>query len=299
MHRVISFGEILWDNFKEGKKAGGAPMNVALNLHKQGIESKLISSIGSDSNGRELLEFLKKQSLPTDLIQEHPSLPTGIVEVELDEKHHATYIIKRPVAWDEIKYTATLAEEIKQADALVFGCLACRNEESHHTLLKLLPLAAFKVFDMNIRPPHFNDGLIKQLLEACDLLKINEDELIYLEHLYNLPGGETKNNLSEISRQSDTSLICVTLGEKGAMVLYEGKFFEHPGFTVKVADTVGAGDAFLATFITSFLQKPAMDDVLNNACAGGALVASKSGANPDYSPGELAAIASGKYSGQV
>lgn len=290
MYKVISFGEILWDNFKEGKKAGGAPMNVALNLHKQGLESKLISSIGNDSNGRELLDFLRKQSLPVDLIQQHPSLSTGIVEVELDEKQHATYVIKEPVAWDEIIYQPSLSDEVRQADALVFGTLACRNAVSRDTLLKLLPSARLKIFDMNIRPPHFTAALIRQLLETCDILKINEDELLFLEGLCGLPGREIKENLAEISRQFKTPVICVTLGEKGAVVFHRGDLFEHAGFKVKVADTVGSGDAFLAAFISSYLQNLPVAEVLNRACAAGALVASRSGANPDYTPEDLLAF---------
>lgn len=287
MHRAITFGEILWDNFKEGKKAGGAPMNVALHLHKQGIHALLISSLGRDENGKELFAFLQNQGLPTDLVQEHPTLPTGLVEVELDSKQQASYIIKEPVAWDEIKYTSELEQAVKNSDLLVFGSLASRNESSRNTLLKLIPFAKFRVFDMNLRPPHFNRETLTLLLQHCDLLKINEDELEYLEELCNLPKAPNRDNLVRISSMLNIPFVCVTLGDKGAIVVNEGHLYEHPGFTVKVADTVGAGDAFLAAFMSNLLQDLPMETVLERACAAGAIVASKAGANPEYSPEEI------------
>ncbi|KAA8478937.1 fructokinase [Arcticibacter tournemirensis] len=287
MHYAITFGEILWDNFKEGRKAGGAPMNVALHLHKQGIQSRLISSLGCDDDGKELLSFLQTQGMSTDLVQEHPSLPTGLVEVELDSKQQASYIIKEPVAWDEIKYTKELEQAVKDSDLLVFGSLASRNESSRNTLLKLIPLAKFRVFDMNLRPPHFNKETITQLMQHCNLLKINEDELAYLEGMCNLPQAPRRDNLLLLSSMLNIPLICVTLGDKGALVVSDNRLYEHQGFMVEVADTVGAGDAFLAAFISSLLQDLPIETVLERACAAGAIVASKAGANPDYSPEEI------------
>ncbi|HEX8378879.1 MAG TPA: PfkB family carbohydrate kinase, partial [Pedobacter sp.] len=138
MHQVVCFGEILWDNFKTGRKPGGAPMNVALHLYKQGQQVKLISAIGNDVEGGELASYLKEQGLLVEHIQIHQTLPTGIVEVILDEIQQATYNIVRPVAWDEINYQSDFENLIGNAHVLVFGSLACRNELSYATLLKLL-----------------------------------------------------------------------------------------------------------------------------------------------------------------
>ena len=122
-YKVICFGEILWDCFKDGKKAGGAPMNVALHLHKQGINSKLISAVGNDIDGKELVNYLKENGLNTGLIQVNDELPTGVVEVHLDKKNQATYTIVEPVAWDKIEYKEELDSIIEEADAIVFGSL--------------------------------------------------------------------------------------------------------------------------------------------------------------------------------
>ncbi len=283
MFNIICYGEVLWDNFKEGKKAGGAPMNVALHLHKQGMNSVMISSVGKDRDGMELLDFMRHQGLDTEYIQQHASLSTGIVEVQLDENHQATYTIVQPVAWDEIGPSTRVKELAQKADALVYGSLASRNEISRNTLLDLIQHASFRVFDMNLRPPHFTADTLLHLIKHCDLLKINEDELKFLEDLYDLPSSEYATNLLNLSKLLGIDSICLTLGGKGAIVVCESKVYTHPGFTVKVADTVGAGDAFLATYINCYLQKLSPEKTLELACAAGALVASRPGANPEYS----------------
>lgn len=284
---IACFGEILWDNFKTGKKAGGAPMNVALHLHRQGAESRLISSIGQDESGSGLVSFIKGYGLNTGLIQTHPALPTGQVEVELDKAGHATYTITRPVAWDEIIFREDLESAARQADAIVFGSLASRLPSSRETLLKLLSLSKVKIFDMNLRPPHFDDRTLSVLLSNTDVLKINEDELAFLVKLYDLSSETTAELITELSTACEVGTICLTMGQHGAMVLYKDKIYRHPGFRIKVADTVGAGDAFLATFVRNFLARESPWLVLERACAAGAIVASRAGANPEYSADEI------------
>ncbi|MDQ0637302.1 sugar/nucleoside kinase (ribokinase family) [Pedobacter sp. W3I1] len=154
-NKVITIGEILWDVFPEGKKAGGSSMNVALNLHKQSIEGNFISAIGNDENGKELFNFLASNHFPTDLIQINTELPTSTVMVQLDENHQATYTIKQPVAWDDIKITDENIAAVKQADALVYCSLTCREEKSKKTILALLENARTKIFDINLRAPFY------------------------------------------------------------------------------------------------------------------------------------------------
>jgi len=294
MYNVICFGEVLWDNFKSGKKIGGAPLNVSLHLHKQGIKSSIISSVGSDPNGEELLDSLKKHNWDTSFLQQHPDLPTGTVEVELDENQQASYKIIKPVAWDEIQYETGMNEMVAAADAFVFGSLAGRSGTSMNTLQELLSHAKLLIFDMNLRPPHYDEVKIKKLMEKCDILKINEHELKYLEKLYKLQGLNDEDQLKQISNLTDTPTICVTLGEKGAMVLSKGLYYYHKGFPVKVADTVGAGDAFLASFIHSLLYNIPMDKALERACATGAFVASRDGANPEYYSTDIDKVIKGR-----
>lgn len=282
MSGAVCFGEILWDRFKDGKRAGGAPMNVALNLHKQGVHCQLISSVGNDDDGRELLEVISQRGAKVDLIQVHATLPTGIVEVELDELQQATYTIVEPVAWDAINVTEEARETVAQAEIFIYGSLACRNEVSRDSLRTLIPLAKKRVLDLNLRAPHYEAEVLKELIDTADILKINEDELSYLSNLYSLLPTDVDKLVENLSEATNTPLICVTLGDKGAMVLYEGSIYRHPGYHVTVADTVGAGDAFLATFISGLLGELPMEKILQNACAVGAFVASQQGANPDY-----------------
>lgn len=281
-NKVITIGEILWDVFPEGKKAGGSSMNVALNLHKQGIESSFISAVGDDDNGKELLNYLASNHFSTDLIQVNTELPTSTVVVQLDENHQATYTIKQPVAWDDIQLTDNNIEAVKQADALVYCSLTCRGEQSRKTILSLLNIAKTKIFDINLRAPFYEKELIGELLTHADILKINEDEIVWVRDAFELTGNTDEQILKQLSVQFNIEVICLTLGDKGAYVLKEGKLFKHSGYKVRVADTVGAGDAFLATFIACYLQGYPMEATLDNACKVGAFVASQAGANPEY-----------------
>lgn len=287
MYQVVCFGEVLWDMFPDGKKPGGAPMNVALHLKNQGIDSKLISSVGDDDDGNELKDFLQMQSLSEDLIQTHPSLSTGTVSIELDEYRQARYTINQPVAWDEIHFTAEFQELVKNSEALVFGSLACRTEFSRYTLLRLVQHARIAILDLNLRPPHFKPELLKELIAKCTILKINEEELEYLCKQFSISDTDRIIQLQELAERTYTNTICVTLGSRGAIILHEKRTYQHSGYKVDVADTVGAGDAFLATFIAGLLQKSPVSEIIKRSCAVGALVASKAGANPHYTIREL------------
>lgn len=278
---VVTIGEILWDVFPEGKKAGGSSMNVALNLHKQNINSRFVSAIGDDSDGAELLDFLATENFPTDLIQKN-SLPTSTVTVKLDQKQQATYTINEPVAWDNILPNSTILEEAKNADAIVYCSLTCRNEQSRNTILLLLAQAKLKIFDINLRAPFYKTEILATLLEQADILKVNDEELLIVKSAFNLTGNDNEQLLKQLSKQFRIATICLTLGDKGAQILHEEKLYRHKGYAVKVADTVGAGDAFLATFVASYLKGFPMDTILDRACKVGAYVASKAGANPNY-----------------
>ncbi|RZL42395.1 MAG: carbohydrate kinase [Pedobacter sp.] len=278
---VVTVGEILWDVFPAGKKAGGSSMNVALNLYKQGINSRFISAIGDDDDGAELLDFLSNENFPSDLIQKN-SLPTSTVTVKLDQKQQATYIINEPVAWDNILPNATILEETANADAIVYCSLTCRNEQSRNTILSLLAQAKLKIFDINLRAPFYKPETLAILLEQADILKVNDEELLIVKSLFSLSGNDNEQLLKQLSKQFNIPIICLTLGDKGAQILHEEKLYQHKGYAVKVADTVGAGDAFLATFVASYLNGFPMDTVLDRACKVGAFVASQTGANPYY-----------------
>ncbi|RYE24031.1 MAG: carbohydrate kinase [Sphingobacteriaceae bacterium] len=287
--QVLCFGEVLWDGFGADKKAGGAPMNVAMHLLQQQIPVQMLTRIGDDDLGDELLAYLQKQNFPTDLVQRDTELPTCLVTVTLDENHQAKYTIPQPVSWDNIQPEKTWIKEAFPFEMVIYGSLACRSETSFNTLLQLLEKPSYKVFDVNLRPPHFTDSIIKILAQKADMVKMNEEELLFLS-----PENE-KNLLLEakmkaFSNRYHTKTVCVTLGEHGCAVLHLQKFYKHPGFKVEVADTVGAGDSFLATFIAGILKQQPMEEILVNASAIGAFVASNQGANPVYDEVKINAI---------
>ncbi|WP_421945141.1 carbohydrate kinase family protein [Pedobacter sp.] len=278
---VTSIGEILWDVFPDRRNAGGSSMNVALNLHKQGITSNFISAVGKDELGKELTDFLNHQNFKTDLIQVN-ELPTSTVEVKLDSLQQATYTIVEPVAWDAIKLTDEVILAVKNADAFVYCSLTCRNAESRKTIFSLLENAKTKIFDINLRAPFYQKELIGELLAKADILKINEDEIVWVKETFGFTGSTNEQILKQLSSKYNIEIICLTLGDKGACVLKDGKLFKHAGYKVQVADTVGAGDAFLATFVACYLQGYSIETILDNACKVGAFVASQAGANPEY-----------------
>ncbi|HWD86496.1 MAG TPA: carbohydrate kinase [Mucilaginibacter sp.] len=280
MKQVLCFGEILWDTFDDGKKPGGAPMNVAMHLMQQRVDVAFASRVGEDDPGDELVEYLKRNNLFSDLIQRDPQLPTCEVTVELDEDQHATYIIPQPVSWDNIQADSALINAAENAAVIVFGSLACREEVTRDTLLNLLDeTKALKIFDVNLRAPHYTLETVETFAAKADVVKMNEDEAALLIGGSN---SSIKEQITEFRQKFHARTICVTRGERGAIVWHDHEFYENPGCDVEVGDTVGAGDSFLATFIAGMLAGQPMQQVIDKACAVGAFVASKRGANPPY-----------------
>ena len=278
-NQVLCFGEVLWDTFGNEQIPGGAPMNVAQHLVKQGLNASLISRVGRDEPGERLANYLKLHHLHSGLLQFDDTLPTCQVSVQLDDEGKATYVIPQPVAWDNIEPSDVLLERIKNINVIVFGSLACRSQRSRDTLLNLFENQMLKIFDVNLRAPHYEPSTIQTLAAMADVIKMNEEEASLLIGGYDEP---LKDKIIEFQKKFHSQTICVTRGENGAMIYHNDKFYEHPGFTVDVADTVGAGDAFLATFIAGLLNKIPMSTVLEKACAIGAYVTSQRGANPVY-----------------
>jgi fructokinase len=280
MQNILSFGEVLWDAFGDGKQAGGAPMNVALHLAKQGANVSFASRVGMDPSGYELIDFLKENNLYSDLIQQDGQLPTCEVSVHLDENQQASYRIPEPVSWDNIQPEGALTDAARKASAILFGSLACREKVTRDTLLNLLDKTnALKVFDVNLRAPFYVLSTIETLAAHADIVKMNEEEVGLL---INSSNRDLKEKITEFRKKYHAQTICVTRGENGAMVWHDYEFYEHPGFKVDVVDTVGAGDAFLATFINGLLIKQPIPQVLEKACTIGAFVTGKRGANPVY-----------------
>jgi fructokinase len=281
-HKVVIFGEMLWDCLPKGAVAGGAPMNVALNLHQLGLESKLISSIGNDQDGQNLIAFLQDFALPLDFIQTNLEHETSRVLVDNSDPENIKYNIVAPVAWDFTQWSQEIDQAVSDADAFVFGTLGVRNSASLKTLLQLLHHPVLRIFDANLRPPFYNFEVIETLLGHADILKINEDELeIFADYF----GTErTVQSLCQhLEQHFPLQIICVTMGSKGALIYQKGLITEHPGYRVEVEDSIGAGDAFLSGFIKTYLDDKKPDEILDFACKLGAFVATQKGGTPKYS----------------
>lgn len=283
---VVCFGEILWDILPGGEKAGGAPMNVAYHLTKLHTPAALISRIGADDHGLRLKNILQAQGVSTEFIQTDTKHRTGVVYAQPNENHEVSYEIVQPVAWDFIEWEDRFTELLQQAEYFVYGSLGARSETSKKTVQQLLEKANKRVCDINIRPPHFTREGVLQLLHQVDILKLNENELPLLAGWFG-----TANNITEqVNRIQDNlhiPTIIVTRGEHGALINLDGAVYEHPGYRVAVADTVGSGDSFLAALLAQFLKGASPEEALDFACATGALIASYSGACPDYDPNEI------------
>lgn len=280
MTKIICFGEVLWDTFTDGKKAGGAPMNVAMHLEQQNVDIAFASRVGSDPSGDELVGFLKQNNLFSDLIQRDEILPTCEVIVKLDKNQQATYIIPQPVSWDNIQTDSALTQAVEQASAILFGSLACRDEITRDTLLNLLDeTTALKIFDVNLRPPHYTLSTIQTLTARADVVKMNEEEA---KLLIGGSNNDLREQINEFRSKYHSKTICVTRGEHGAIVWHDHEFYDSPGCPATGGDTVGAGDSFLATFVAGLLRNEPMQQLIDKSCAVGAFVASKRGANPPY-----------------
>jgi fructokinase len=280
MKSVLCFGEVLWDAFGDVKKAGGAPMNVAWHLKQQNADVQFASSVGDDISGDELVEFLQQHNLYSDLIQQDTQYPTCEVTVQLDEHGHANYIIPEPVSWDNILTTPELINAGKNAAAIVFGSLACRGSVTRGTLFDVLDeTSALTILDVNLRAPHYELDTIHTLAAKAKVIKMNEEEA---NLLIGSSRGSLEDRIIEFQRTFHTQTVCVTRGENGAILWYNDKFYEHGGFKANVVDTVGAGDAFLATLVGGLLNETAPQQLLERACAVGAYVTAQRGATPVY-----------------
>ena len=285
---IICFGEVLYDVFPTHRKIGGAPLNVALRLASLGINAQIISRVGNDEIGKELVAFIQANNVSTDTIQIDETYSTGEVQVQLDNKESASYTINYPVAWDEIEVTPEAKNVVKNADALVFGSLVCRDETSYNTLLSLIKIAKYKIFDVNLRAPFYTKELLINLMKQSDFIKFNDDELYEISKYLNSPFHSLEQNILFIAEQTKAKSICVTKGSHGAALYYKGKMYYNSGYKIEVADTVGAGDSFLAGLLSKLLTSDEPQKAIDFACALGALVASNEGANPIITKDEIA-----------
>lgn len=289
--QVVCFGEALWDVLPTGRQPGGAPFNVAVHLHQLGQPTQLISCVGDDEPGAGLRAFLRARGLSTEYMSQDQTHPTGVVKANVGDRHEVSYQIVRPVAWDYIQYEERLGRLVAGADMLVFGSLAARSPDTRATLYRLLPQARFRVFDVNLRPPHYAPEVVRHLLERSDLVKLNHHELAeILGWLGRGAPTDEDSALEWLVTRFNLKAVCVTLGADGALLWTGGQRYRSPGVPVEVQDTIGSGDAFLAALLVGWRAGLSPQECLRRACATGALVATHPGATPRISPTDVAAL---------
>ncbi len=281
IHRVVCFGEVLWDILPGGAVPGGAPMNVAYHLHKLKKNPALITSIGVDEKGKELIKIFTDYGVCIDFFQTNKNYETGKVFAQPNEHNEMVYDIVKPSAWDFIEWKNEMEALVADATFFVFGSLAARNDVSKKTLMKLLESAKTKVVDINLRAPHFTKKIVEELLTKADLLKLNLAELELISDWF----SKYKNiddRVHSISDKFKIENMVVTLGGDGAKLYYNGNAYTQNGFKVTVADTVGSGDAFLAGLLAKLLDNASPADALEFASRMGAFVATQKGGCPSY-----------------
>jgi fructokinase len=285
---VLSVGEILWDIFPTAKHLGGAPVNFAYHARQLGLEAKPVSRIGTDPLGTELLNILKTKNIPADFIQIDPSRATGTVEVKMFGTSHE-FIIHQNVAWDFIAMTPDIIAAAVSAQAICFGSLAQRNPVSRSAIIALAAACpGIKICDINLRQNFFSPELLENSLRLADVLKLNIDELFVLKEMFSLGDTTPEALCRTLLSRFNLSLVCVTRGGDGALLVDKNEIVDQPGEKVNLVDTVGCGDAFCAALVQGLLTKKPLKKIARNASTLGTYLATCAGATPDW-PADLKA----------
>lgn len=284
---VVGMGEALWDVLPEGKKIGGAPANFAYHVSQFGLPSCVVSAIGDDALGKEIIENFTSKGLD-QLIAEVP-YPTGTVQVEIDQTGIPLYDIKENVAWDNIPYTEHLDALAKRTKAVCFGSLAQRNVVSRNTINHFLDTMpkdddSLIVFDVNLRQGFYNKEILCKSMQNCNILKINDEELITVSRMFGYPGIDLQDKCWILLGKNNLKMLILTCGINGSYVFTPGNVSFQPTPKVEVADTVGAGDSFTAAFIASILKGKSVTEAHSIAVKTSAYVCTQKGAMPILPP---------------
>ncbi len=281
---VIGLGEFLWDVFPDSRRPGGAPANVAYHVNQLGGHGRVASRVGTDPDGEELIEFLHKKQLDTQLIQHDPDHPTGRVTVQLSETGQPGYTIHQSVAWEFLQPVDELLNACRNADAITWGTLAQRTTVSRKTIHECLNSTredCLTLFDVNLRQQWYDRDTIECSLQRASIVKLNTDEWPTLSALLEWGTLSVPEFAARMRKQFGVSVVCITRGSEGCILLEEAGTYELTAKPVTVVDTVGAGDAFAAALMVSLLHGQPLEQAGRFANDIGGLVASRPGAMPD------------------
>ena len=286
---VVGLGEALWDVLPEGKKLGGAPANFAFHAAQFGRRAIAVSAVGEDNLGTETLEEFKKKNL--NVLMPRVPYATGTVQVTVDEQGIPTYDIRENVAWDNIPFTPEIEAVAKNCEAVCWGSLAQRNVVSRQTIQKFLDAMPsdgkrLRIFDINLRQNFYTPEVIQDSLQRCNILKINDEELVTISRLFGYPGLDIRNKCWLLLGKYDLKMLVLTCGVNGSYVFTPGHVSFQPTPKVDVADTVGAGDSFTGSFCASILRGRSVAEAHEIAVRVSAYVCTQKGAMPQL-PEEL------------
>lgn len=278
---IVGLGEALWDCLPDGSKLGGAPANFAYHASQFGNEAYAISAIGNDALGDQTLKEFEEKHLK--YVMPRVDYPTGTVQVELDEEGIPTYDIKQNVAWDNIPFTPEIENVAKHCGCVCFGSLAQRNKISRDTIHRFIdstPKNCLKIFDINLRQNFYTKEIIQDSFKACDILKINDEELVTIGRLFGYPGLDIENKCYLILGKYNLKMLVLTCGTNGSYVFAPGVKSFQPTPKVEVDDTVGAGDSFTGSFASAILAGMPIKEAHKLAVEVSAFVCTQPGAMP-------------------
>jgi fructokinase len=280
--KLVGLGEVLWDLLPGGRQLGGAPANFAYHAAALGAEAQIISRVGHDPLGRELLQRLDALGVPTGCIEVDPARPTGTVAVEVAADGQPVFHICENVAWDAIRGEAAGRLAVAGADAVCFGTLAQRSEPSRSTLRSLVsaaPPSALRILDVNLRQHYFSEQVIRESLALANVLKVNDAELPRLAGMLSL-SGDDRSQMAQLASRLNLRGVAYTRGQRGSLLFFGGRWSDHPGVPTRVVDTVGAGDAFTAAMALGLLAGWELERLNQQANDVAAYVCSCAGATP-------------------
>ena len=284
---VVGLGEALWDCLPEGKQLGGAPANFAFHASQWGLDAVAVSALGQDELAEETVEQLEAKKL--HYVMPRVPYPTGTVQVTLDAEGVPSYDICEGVAWDNIPYTDELDEVARHCQAVCWGSLAQRSKVSRttiHTFLDNTPAQCLRIFDINLRQQFYSRDVITESLRRCNVLKINDEELVTVARLFGYDGLNLEDKCFLLLGRYNLDMLILTCGNNGSYVFTPGARYFQPTPKVEVADTVGAGDSFTGTFCAAILQGRSVQEAHRLAVEVSAYVCTQPGAMPEL-PEEL------------
>lgn len=277
---IVSVGEVVWDIFADKQVLGGAPINVAYHLNSLHMDVQIITRVGTDALGDKTLDKLASLGLSLDGVQKDNQLPTGTVNVTVDEHNEPHFDIVAPVAWDNISLDDAEKVVGDSTFSLVFGTLAQRDERTRKVIHALWDKSSTRFYDVNLRPPFTTKELVLDSLKVADIVKVNGYELVTIAEWNAIDSSDKKTAAQLLLNKYKIIAVVVTEGKDGAWLVTVDGFYSNTAPAVTVADTVGAGDAFFATLIEGYLKGREWPDCLARANKRGGYVASQHGATP-------------------